>query len=219
MIYSMYFAVAFALASGSLSAQAQDPFGAWQHFSATVTGGPVVRDPMKIYRSGNLLRADHEDQIHITNMDDSSSVIISDKKCTKMPMPDGPSYPFDVYKAYDGFKFERLPSEPEETIDGHKCKVESMMYTQEPSEAITIKLKLFEAQDLEGFPIRIDVLPSIRKTPFTYHLSDVSLAPQDPKLFAKPAKCETFGAANLSGTPHKEAAPQTAKPAAKPPQP
>jgi hypothetical protein len=218
MRYSIYFVLAAALGCGSLLAQTKDPFAAWQHFSATVTGGPVVRDPLKIYRSGNQLRADHEDQVHITNLDDLSSVVISNNKCIQMPMPDGPSYPFSAHKSYEGFKFERLPVEGEETIDGHKCKMETLIYTQEPAGVITIRMKLWEAQDLDGFPIQIDVLPTVRKKPFTYHFSDVSVGPQDPKLFTKPAQCPTFGAVEPSAAPHKKPLRQKANPAAKPPQ-
>jgi hypothetical protein len=218
MRYSIYFVLAAGLASGSLFAQTKDPFAAWPNFSATVTGGPVKRDPMKIYRLGNQLRADHDDQIHITNMDDLSSVSISDNKCIRMPMPDGPSYPFNVYKTYEGFKLERLPVEGEETIDGHKCKMETLMYTQLPAGAITIKMKLWEAQDLGGFPIQIDVLPNIRKEPFTFHFTDVSLSPLDPKLFAVPANCQAFGATDPAAAPRKKPLRKKAKPAAKPSQ-
>jgi hypothetical protein len=168
---------------------------------------------MKIYRSGNQFRADHDDQVHITNLTDLSSVSLADGKCLSMPLPDGPAYPFDAPAVYQGWKFERVQLEGEETVDGHKCKMEALTYTQEGAESIFVKMKLWEAQDLDGFPIKIDVLPYVRKKPFTFHFSDVSMEAPDAALFKKPANCLKVSTSAADSTEKKG---KTAKPAAKP---
>lgn len=212
---SLVFVLVLSLLSGVTLAQ--DPFARWDHFSATRTGGPIVRDPMKIYRAGNQLRADHDDQVHITYMKDLSSVSIVNNKCVRMQLPDGPAFPFSAHFIYKDYKLERTPLEGQETVDGHPCKMETFTYTRIGNEASFIKLTLWEAQDLDGFPIKVDVLPNVRKKPFTIHYSDVSLQTPDPALFKVPARCSGLGGDAVSVGSEGKAPTQTKKPVAKPP--
>ena len=190
---------------------AEDPFARWEHFSATRTGGAVVRDPIKMYRSGNLIRADHENQIHITNLKELSNVVLSDHKCILIPLSDGPVYPFDAGSVYGDFKLERAMLEGEEVVDGHHTKIETLNYTQNGNPDVYIKMKLWEAQDLQGFPIKIEVLPYIRKKPFTIQYSDVSMEAPDAALFKMPANCRKMTGA-IQTPPLKVAPVQTTKP-------
>jgi hypothetical protein len=75
----------------------------------------------------------------------------------------------------------------EETVDGHVCKIESLTLTPRDDRPIVAKVKLWEAEDLDGFPIRIDVEEGGQTFTSTY--TNVSLRAPDPKLFQHPAKC------------------------------
>jgi hypothetical protein len=50
-------------------------------------------------------------------------------------------------------------------------------------------MRLWEAEDLKGFPIKIEVHNSITNRTLTISYSDVSLEPPDPKLFVRSEKC------------------------------
>jgi hypothetical protein len=180
---------AISLMFSSLVAQEQYAFSAWPHFSAIRNGGPIKRDPMKIYRSGNQMRVDHENpgEYQITKLDDRTSWMITPKQCTNLPIPDGPSYPFYVAYPPSDFKMERSPLEGEETIDGHKCRLENITFTQRNG-PIAIKMKLWKAEDLDGYPVQIEVEPTGRAK-FTLNYTNVSMQPPDPKLFQLPANC------------------------------
>ncbi|MGB7643112.1 MAG: hypothetical protein WBL82_17620, partial [Terriglobales bacterium] len=75
----------------------------------------------------------------------------------------------------------------EDTIDGHPVKIVNVTISvpRHPE----IPLKFFEAQDLEGFPIRIE-----NRRPhgarWTLEYTDVKLGPPDPSLFIVPDKCQ-----------------------------
>jgi len=78
-------------------------------------------------------------------------------------------------------------------------------------------MKLWEAEDLQHFPIKIEVEPisptvsTAKKMDITY--TNVSLAPPDPNLFKHPAKC-TLDKPQQPGTP----TPKSPVAAPKPPQ-
>ena len=45
-----------------------------------------------------------------------------------------------------------------DTVDGHPCKVENLTVTQQNGQPT--KMKVWEAQDLKGFPIKINRKPA-----------------------------------------------------------
>ena len=83
---------------------------------------------------------------------------------------------------------KRFPTKEKETIDGHLCKIENVTLTDEDDSSMVVKMKLWEAEDLEGFPVRIEVQAGPQKFTSTY--ANVSLKTPDPKLFQHPTKCE-----------------------------
>jgi hypothetical protein len=86
---------------------------------------------------------------------------------------------------------ERSPAQEaaeKETIDGHPTRVENYIVTQKGTGILTARVKLWEAEDLKGFPIRMDIDPPLTKK-FTFYYTSVSLEKPDPKLFRVPAKC------------------------------
>ena len=203
---------------------AQNPFDAIQQFSASVSGSPVKWDKMKVYRSGNQWRAEYkyENEIRITNLKGHNGWFIrplaaaKPTKCGRMTLMDASSYPFFSYNGSD-FDVERSPVAPTpavelETIDGHSCKV--VNYTAKAKDgAGTIKIKLWEAEDLKGFPIKIEMQPS-SKPGFTINYTDVSMDRPDPKLFQLPALCHAGVHGNAKP---KAAAPKTPSKESPPP--
>jgi hypothetical protein len=53
--------------------------------------------------------------------------------------------------------------------------------------ALPIKLKLWEAEDLHGFPVKVQVLNGGGRGTIQY--KDVVLGPADPSLFIRPKHC------------------------------
>ena len=182
-------------------AHSQNPFDAIQQFSASVSGGPLKWDKMKVYRSGKQMRAEYvyENEVRLSNLTDKNGWFIrprewvtKPKQCGRMTLMDASSYPFFSYNGND-FSVERAttiegsPAVANETIDGHSCKV--VDYTAKPKAgAGTIKIKLWEAEDLKGFPVKIEIQP-FSKPGFTISYTDVSLDRPNPKLFQLPALC------------------------------
>ena len=165
---------------------AESPFAAFQQFSATLNGGFGRDTNRKIYRSGKLMRFDFADHYRISDLDSKSSWLMYPKKCSKYPMLDPGVFPFSRK-----FRVEQSStSESKETVDGHICKVEDMVLITEETVPTTFKMKLYRAEDLNGFPLRIDVENPMNHAKFTINYSDVSMEPPDAKLFEHPAKCD-----------------------------
>jgi hypothetical protein len=190
--------------------QAQNPFSLITQFSATMSGGPMKMEPVRVYRSGELFRADYEDHYRITSLERRTSWIVMPKQCSKLSMPDGASYPFSAYD--DSFKLERTPIEGKETIDGHSCRLEQVILTPNDGRPIVIKMKLWKAEDLDGFPIQVEVEPAAMPK-FTIRYTNVSLQPPDPKLFERPPNCNAGPLEQRKGTVTlPPPAPKTARP-------
>jgi hypothetical protein len=158
-------------------------------FSANVTGGIARDHDRKIYRSGKWMRLDFDDSYRVNNLDTLHMWSVGANRCAEFDRPDAGSYPFT---AYHDFKVERTTLEhagvqETETIDGHVCKIEAMTLTPKDDRPIVAKIKLWKAEDLDGFPIRIEVEEGGQTYTSTY--TNVSLKPPDPNLFQHPAKC------------------------------
>jgi outer membrane lipoprotein-sorting protein len=190
---------------------AQSPFDAFQRFSATLNGGLGRDTNRKIYRSGKLMRFEFPDHYRIADMEAKSVWLMYPKRCSKFPMLDPGVFPFSRK-----FRVEQSStSESKETVDGHTCKIEDMaLLSYEDPAHTTFKMKLYRAEDLSGFPLRIDVENPMNHAKFTITYSDVSLEPPDAKLFERPAKCNSSILTPLTQPGSK---PKPAKPAAKAP--
>ncbi len=189
----------------------ENPFTPFTHFSATMSGGIIKDEPRKIYRSGNLFRVDLDGLYHITDLATNTTWSVHPDRCTHVSSPDVRSYPFSAYR---DFQVERSPSEDKETVDGHPCKIETVTFAHKESE-VKVKMKLWKADDLQGFPIKIELPHQTRTTTVNY--TNVSLDTPDAKLFELPAKCQEFSTGAVKGTkkpPAKSSKPpeKTAKP-------
>jgi hypothetical protein len=190
---------------------AESPFAAYQQFSATLNGGLGRDTNRKIYRSGKLMRFEFPDHYRIADMEAKSVWLMYPKRCSKFPMLDPGVFPFSRK-----FRVEQSStSESKETVDGHTCKIEDMaLLSYEDPAHTTFKMKLYRAEDLSGFPLRIDVENPMNHAKFTINYSNVSLEPPDSKLFERPAKCDSSILTPLTQPGSK---PKPAKPAAKAP--
>jgi len=195
-------------------ANTQNPLAPFTHFSATMTGGLLKDEPRKIYRSGNLLRVDLDNKFHVTDLVRNSTWAVHPERCSHVGGPDVRSYPFSILNNYN---VEQSPSDEKEkeTIDGHVCKIERATFTSKEDRPIVVKMKLWEAEDLKSFPIKIEITSSTRTITVTY--KDVNLDPPDPSLFKLPAKCPDFRS-NVEVRTKKPAS-KTSKPAQKTPKP
>ena len=156
----------------------------FQTFSATVTGGIARDHDRKIYRSGKWMRLDFDDSYRVNDLDTLEMWSVGANRCVKFLRPDAGSYPFT---AYHNFKVERTHVAEKETVDGHVCKIEILTLTPRDDRPIVATMKMWEADDLEGFPIRIEVSEGGQTLTSTY--TNVSLKAPDPQLFKHPAKC------------------------------
>ncbi len=188
------------------TAGGDSPFAPFTHFSATMTGGLIKDEPRKIYRSGNLFRVDLDRVYHITDLATDTTWSIHPDRCTRVWRSDVHSYPFSAYRDY---KLERSPSEDKETVDGHPCKIETVTFTQKESD-LKVKMKLWKAEDLQGFPVKIE-LPNPART-ITVSYTNISLDQPDAALFKVPAKCTDFRKGEAKGSKKPASKPSNTPP-------
>jgi len=108
-------------------------------------------------------------------------------------------------------KVERVAA-GKETLDDHSCRIEDVAVTSAQPGASPVKMRLWEAEDLQGFPIRIDIQRGTGHATIRY--KNVVLGPQDPTLFIHPKTCESIAEQLHPKTP--KAAPTVKKPATTP---
>jgi hypothetical protein len=164
----------------------QAPWDKFRNFSALMTGGPVpgTADEIFIYRSGDKLRMQGQAKNYIVQdlAKEKDVRAISKIQCLQMGAPFIRSYPF--FMTGPGYKYEHVPL-GKETIDGHSCQVEEVTVVFPATKKHDpLKLKLWEAEDLDGFPIKVETqahrLIEYRKVDF---------GPLDPTLFIVPDDC------------------------------
>jgi hypothetical protein len=163
-----------------------DPFAKFTQFTAVMSGaliGPAEEG--RIYRAGSKIRTDSADGGYVVsdvNTHDTFANLAGNKGCIISAAPGARTFP---YLVLEESKVERTPA-GEETTDGHLCEIENVTITQKSGHKI--KLKIWEAQDLKGFPIKVE--QEGMGTPRIAIYKDVRLDPPDPKLFKRPANCQ-----------------------------
>jgi len=183
---------------------------------------------MKIYRLGNRMRAewDNENEIRISNLEKRNLTYMrpkdwvgKPKECATGDHMDMATYPFFAYMGSD-FNVERVPGTEgveKEVIDGHPTKAENYTATRKEGGPLVAKITLWRAEDLKGFPVRMEIDPPATRK-FTLYYTHVSLEPPDPKLFQVPANCLKVTAKPTSGK-SKTLTPMMSKPTEKNPPP
>jgi hypothetical protein len=181
----------------SLTAMAQNPFESAKQFSATLvmSGAPAqthgAQGNMKIYKSGDKMRTDMPGGMGYIIMDLSQHInyMVMNSMCMQMATQTQ-SNPFA--QASDA-TIERSPAGTD-TVDGHACKVENLTVTAHNGKPT--KMKVWEAEDLKGFPIKVEMQTD--KGPMTVEYKDISFDPPAASLFTHPENCRQVP----GGAPH-----------------
>jgi len=121
---------------------------------------------------------------------------ISRIQCLQMGAPFIRSFPF--FMSAPGNKYEHKLL-GKETVDGHPVQVEEVTITFAPSKKhVPLKLKLWEAEDLQGFPIKMET-----EAHRIIEYRKVDFGPLDPTLFIVPDSCPNLGGGTNSKTSKK----------------
>jgi hypothetical protein len=195
------------------SANTQFPLDAFTEFSAVAVGSVMPGDDQEsyIYRSGNLVRTSGPEKHNflITDLSTLETFGVAATGCLHDPHPYFRSAPFSSMKP--GYAVERVAS-GQETVDGHSCKIEDVTLSS-PKLPTPIKLRFWEAEDLQGFPVKVEFLRSFGHNP-VIHYKNVVLGPQDATLFIYPRSCESSLGFSRKAT--SKATPGAKKPAGTP---
>jgi len=164
------------------------PFDDFENFSAIMVGSVMVGDEREahIYRFGNLVRTEGSEGLgyFIADLTELQSYGLNPMGCMKDSHMYFRSFPFTVVKP--GRTIERKAAAGTETINGHECKIEDVTVTGKDL-GKPMELRFWEAQDLNGFPVRVEVKTG--KTQARIEYKDVKLGSVDHTLFVRPRAC------------------------------
>jgi hypothetical protein len=169
----------------------KSPFDEFQDFSAIQNGGPLpgMDEDRYIYRSGNLMRTQSDAAVpeyYVTDLVKQECHAVAARACLQMNYADKRSFPFFI--TGKGSTYERTVI-GEDNLDGHKVRIEDVTI-HNPKNPVVVQIRLYEAEDLHGFPIKIENHRE-HAYPWVIQYKDVRVAPQDPSLFIVPEKCQT----------------------------
>jgi outer membrane lipoprotein-sorting protein len=183
-----------------IAAYAQNPFETVKQFSATVVmsgmpaHGAQGHGDMKIYRSGDKMRTTLPGSAGYVVMDlaqHTNFMVMGSGMCMQM----SPSNQQNPFTQSQGATIDRSPAGTD-TVDGHACKVENLTVT--PKQGQPVKMKVWEADDLKGFPVKVEMQTS--HGPMTIEYKDISFDDQPASLFTHPDNCQQMPA--MPGGPH-----------------
>ncbi len=176
-------------ASLAIFACAQNPFDTHKQFSATMVmtgasmGSHAPQGDMKIYRLGDKVRTNIGSMGYsITDLTQHTMYMVMGQGMCMQMTPKSQQNPL----ASEG-SFERTPAGTD-VVDGHTCKVENVTLTSQ--NGTQTKMKLWEADDLQGFPVKVEVESS--KGPVTVVYKDVSFDAPASSLFTHPDNCQVM---------------------------
>lgn len=173
-------------------ARTQYPLDSFTDFSALMAGSIMEMgegaSEAHIYRSGSLMRVEDPaaEGYFITDLTTLDTYGISAGPCIHDTHPYFRVSPFAA--ARTGSSVERA-AVGKETLDGHSCQIEDVTVSS-PKTGGHLKMRFWEAEDLQGFPIKIEFLrPGGRSSIIRYR--NVVLGPQDRTLFIHPKSCQS----------------------------
>jgi len=173
-------------------AKTQYPLDSFTDFSAVMVGSIMEMgegaSEAHIYRSGELMRMEDPDGpgYLITDLTKLESYGISTGPCIHDSHPYFRASPFAA--ARPGSSVERVVA-GKDTLDGHSCQIEDITVSS-PKTGSHLKMRFWEADDLQGFPIKIEFRrPGARSSIIRY--KNVVLGPQDRTLFIHPKSCQS----------------------------
>jgi len=181
----------------AISAQAQNPFEAQKQFSATMVmsgmpaGSPMSQGDMKIYRSGDKMRTTMGAMGYVVmDLTQHANYMVMNGMCMQM----NAMRQQNPFAQASGATIDRSPAGTD-TVDGHACKVENLTVTAQSGKPV--KMKVWEADDLKGFPVKIEIQSD--KGPITVLYKDISFDAPAASLFTHPDNCQQMG--NMPGRP------------------
>jgi hypothetical protein len=184
--------VAVAVFAFALAVQAQNPFESQKQFSATVVmsgtsaNNPMAKGDTKVYRSGDKMRSTMGAMGYmVMDLTEHTNYLVMNGTCMQMNAT-GQQNPFAQAA---GATYDRS-SAGTDTVDGHSCKVENITVTTKNGKVS--KMKVWEANDLKEFPIKIEIQAD--KGPITLQYKDISLDAPPASLFTHPDNCRPMGA-------------------------
>jgi len=187
--------LAFVMLSLGIHVSAQNAESSWKFsdFSATQVFHTSKYDiSMKVYRSGSSVRVERTSAIATLYMPASNSVYNlteypdGSHQCVVM-RPDQAKMLPSPLELLNGTKVKRS-SAGTEVVDGHKCTVEIASVTR--SDGKTIESKVWEAEDLDGVPVKIE--SQLAEAKLTAIYRDIVLGTPDKALFTPPSKCTPY---------------------------
>jgi hypothetical protein len=174
------------------SPKTEYPLDSFKNFSALMVGSITEMgegaSEAHIYRSGELMRMEDPDAegYLITDLSKLESYGISTGPCIHDNHPYFRASPFAA--ARPGSTIERVVA-GKEMLDGHSCQLEDITVSS-PKTGSHLKMRFWEAEDLQGFPIKIEFRrPGARSSIIRY--KNVVLGPQDRTLFIHPKSCQS----------------------------
>jgi hypothetical protein len=183
------------------------PLDSFKDFSAIMVGSIMEMgegaSEAHIYRSGELMRMEDPDgpAYLITDLTKLESYGISTGPCIHDNHPYFRASPFAA--ARPGSSVERVAA-GKDTLDGHSCQIEDITVSS-PVTGSHLKMRFWEAEDLQGFPIKIEFRrPGARSSIIRY--KNVVLGPQDRTLFIHPKSCQSAPHGGGPKTPKASAA-------------
>ena len=171
---------------------AGNPFDAFGDFSAVMIGSRAEPGEGKsrshIYRFGNQMRIEEPGgrAYFITDLNTGETYGIMQTSCIHDDHPYYRALPFHLPNKAEA-TVTRVPAGKED-LNGHACQVEDITISS-PTLANPQKLRLWEAKDLKGFPIKIEFELTGGQGPIIRY-TNVDLSSQDPTLFIYPRSCK-----------------------------
>ena len=182
---------AFVLASGAL-AQGQNSWS-FPDFSATqVFESRKANISMKVYRSRESVRVERSGAFSTLYVPSSSKVYNlttypdHSHQCVVMKPEQAKMLPSPL-ELLQGSDLKRTAAGTE-VVEGHPCKIENVVVTRPDGK--TIESKVWEAQDLNGIPVKIE--SHIGEITLSAIYRDISTETPDQNLFTVPEKCTPF---------------------------
>jgi len=187
------------------------PFDNFKEFSAITVGTRMDlgegTGEAYVYRSGEWMRIEGPEGrgYFLTNLETMETYGITTGPCVHSKHAYFRTTPFPANKP--GTKVDRVPVE-KETLEGHPSQIEDITITPAQKGVMPMKLRVWLADDLQGFPIQVKFLYPNGKYA-TVRYKNVVLGPQDPTLFIHPKSCTP-----LEEPPKKKNTPAQAAPPA-----
>jgi hypothetical protein len=175
------------------SESTQFPLDRFREFSAIQTSGILPGSDWDgyVYRSGDLMRIQAvqqgKTQYFVDDLAKGISYGLSLSGCARLTNLYSRTFPF--FMSGPGYTYERV-AVGEDTVDGHSCHVEDITIHNKKF-SNPAHFRLYEADDLQGFPIKI-VNQQAKVRRWVIHYQNVVLGPQDPTLFVVPRDCQSL---------------------------